>query len=42
MSRCGSLPVAGSERDGAMKNWRYIGMHAIAAARSFSCCSVTR
>jgi hypothetical protein len=32
MSRCWSLPVAGSERDGAMKSWRYIGMHAIAAA----------
>ena len=32
MSRCGSLPVDGSERDGAIKNWLYIGMHAIAAA----------
>ena len=32
MSRCGSLPVDGSERGSAMKNWRYIGMHAVAAA----------
>ena len=33
MSRRGTLAVDGSsERGGAMKNWRYIGMHAIAAA----------
>ena len=32
MSRRGMLPADGSERGGAMKNWRYIGMHAIAAA----------
>ena len=32
MSRHGTVPVDGSERDGAMKNWRYIGMHAVAAA----------
>ena len=32
MKRDGALPVAGPERDSAMKNWRYIGMHAIAAA----------
>jgi cobalamin synthase len=32
MSRRGTLAVDGSERDSAMKNWRYIGMHAIAAA----------
>lgn len=25
-------PLHGSERDSAMKNWRYIGMHAVAAA----------
>ena len=24
--------VDGSERDGAMKNWRYIGLYAVAAA----------
>jgi cobalamin synthase len=32
MSRRGTLAVDGPERDSAMKNWRYIGMHAIAAA----------
>lgn len=32
MSRRGTLAVDGSERGGAMKNWRYIGMHAVAAA----------
>ncbi len=32
MSRRGTLAVDGSERDSAMKNWRYIGMHAVAAA----------
>jgi hypothetical protein len=32
MRRDGTLPVSGPERDGAMKNWRYIGMHAVAAA----------
>ena len=32
MSRRGTLAVDWSERDSAMKNWRYIGMHAVAAA----------
>ena len=32
MSRRGKLPVDGSERGGAMKNWRYIGTHAVVAA----------
>ena len=32
MSRRGTLAVDRPERDSAMKNWRYIGMHAIAAA----------
>jgi hypothetical protein len=26
------MPVSGPGRSGAMKNWRYIGMHAVAAA----------
>ena len=32
MRREGTLPVNGPGRGSAMKNWRYIGMHAIAAA----------
>jgi cobalamin synthase len=32
MTRDGTWPVQGPERGGAMKNWRYIGMHAVAAA----------
>ncbi|WP_108516283.1 hypothetical protein [Bradyrhizobium algeriense] len=32
MKRDGTLPVIGQGRVSAMKNWRYIGMHAIAAA----------
>ncbi|MEH2497533.1 cobalamin synthase [Bradyrhizobium sp. AZCC 1678] len=32
MKRDGTLPVVGQGRVSAMKNWRYIGMHAIAAA----------
>jgi hypothetical protein len=32
MKRDGALPVAGPERDSAMKNWRYIAMHAVVAA----------
>jgi cobalamin synthase len=32
MTRDGALPVIGRGRVSAMKNWRYIGMHAIAAA----------
>jgi hypothetical protein len=32
MRREGTLPVSGPGRGGAMKNWRYIGMHAVAAA----------
>jgi hypothetical protein len=32
MRRDGTLPVNGPGRVGAMKNWRYIGMHAVAAA----------
>ena len=32
MSRRGASAVDGSERDRAMKNWRYIGLHAVAAA----------
>ena len=32
MRRDGILPVSGPGRSGAMKNWRYIGMHAVAAA----------
>ncbi|WP_065750664.1 hypothetical protein [Bradyrhizobium paxllaeri] len=30
--RNGTLPVSGPGRGSAMKNWRYIGMHAVAAA----------
>ena len=32
MKRDGTLPVNGQGRVSAMKNWRYIGMHAVAAA----------
>ena len=32
MRRDGTLPVSGSGRVSAMKNWRYTGMHAVAAA----------
>jgi cobalamin synthase len=32
MRRDATLPVDGPERDSAMKNWRYIGMHAVVAA----------
>ena len=32
MRREGTLPVNGPGRGSAMKNWRYIGMHAAAAA----------
>jgi hypothetical protein len=32
MSRGGRLPADGSERDGVMKNWRYIGTHAVVAS----------
>jgi hypothetical protein len=32
MTRNGTLPVIGRGRVSAMKNWRYIGMHAFAAA----------
>ena len=32
MKRDGTLPVIGQGRVSAMKNWRYIGMHAISAA----------
>ena len=32
MRRDGTLPVEGPGRVSAMKNWRYIGMHAVAAA----------
>ena len=32
MNRRGILTVDGSERGGAMKNWRYIGTHALVAA----------
>ena len=32
MTRNGTLPVIGQGRVSAMKNWRYIGMHAFAAA----------
>ncbi|UPK08519.1 hypothetical protein [Bradyrhizobium sp. 170] len=32
MKRDGTSPVIGQGRVSAMKNWRYIGMHAIAAA----------
>jgi cobalamin synthase len=32
MMRDGTLPVTGQGRVSAMKNWRYIGMHAVAAA----------
>jgi len=32
MTRIGTLPVIGQGRVSAMKNWRYIGMHTIAAA----------
>ena len=32
MKRDGILPAIGQGRVSAMKNWRYIGMHAVAAA----------
>ena len=32
MRRDGTLPVSGPGRVSAMKNWRYLGMHAVAAA----------
>ena len=32
MKRVGTLPVIGQGRVSAIKNWRYIGMHAVAAA----------
>jgi hypothetical protein len=32
MRRDGTSPVSGPGRVSAMKNWRYIGMHAVAAA----------
>ena len=32
MTRNGTLSVIGQGRVSAMKNWRYIGMHAVAAA----------
>jgi hypothetical protein len=32
MKRVRTLPVIGQGRVSAMKNWRYIGMHAIVAA----------
>jgi hypothetical protein len=32
MTRNGTLPVSGPGRVSAMKNWRYIAMHTVAAA----------
>jgi len=32
MTRIGTLPAVGQGRFSAMKNWRYIGMHTVAAA----------
>ncbi len=32
MKRDGTSPVNGQGKVSAMKNWRYIGMHAVAAA----------
>jgi cobalamin synthase len=32
MTRIGTSPAIGQGRVSAMKNWRYIGMHAVAAA----------
>jgi cobalamin synthase len=32
MTRNATWPVSGQGRVSAMKNWRYIGMHAVAAA----------
>ena len=32
MTRNGTRPVIGQGRVSAMKNWRYIGMHAVAVA----------
>ena len=32
MTRNGTLPVGGQGGVSAMKNWRYVGMHAFAAA----------
>jgi cobalamin synthase len=32
MTRNAALPVIGPGKVSAMKNWRYIGMHAVAAA----------
>ena len=42
MKRDRTLRAAGPGSVGAMKNWRYIALHAVAAAHSFSCCSATR
>ena len=32
MTRVGTWPAQGPEKGSAMKDWRYIGMHAVAAA----------
>ena len=32
MTRDGTLPVSGREESSAMKHWRYIGLHTVAAA----------
>jgi hypothetical protein len=32
MTRDGTLPVSGQRGGSAMKNWRYIAMHTVAAA----------
>ena len=32
MTRIGTLPAVGQGRVSAMKNWRYIAMHTVAAA----------
>lgn len=39
MTRDGTLSA---RKGSAMKNWRYIGLHAVAAATFIFCCSVTR
>ena len=34
MTRDGTLSANGQQKGSAMKNWRYIGLHAVAAAKT--------
>ena len=42
MKRDRTLEAAGPGSGAAMKNWRYIALHAVRPLHSFSCCSATR